>query len=110
MIIYNTLFTSVFLSFSVLVTEGNENDFNCPDECGLYSDGDRVGPHLHDGCTAMEESATCAKKFVMEKEEEVGGDKKNKTRKRPTKQGPERIVGGQAPKYAMPWMVRLFIH
>ena len=107
MIIYNTFIISVFLAFFVLATEGNENDFNCPDECGLYSKRDRVGPHLHDGCTAMEESATCAKKFVMEKEEEVGGDKKNKTRKRSNTN--KRIVGGKISKNPMPWMVRLFI-
>ena len=83
-----------FLTLSFTV--GDENDFNCPDECGLYSAKDRIGPHLHDGCLAMSESSQCQAKFVM----------KDKRKKKKKKKKSTRIVGGVESKHPMPWMVR----
>ena len=88
----------VLLSLLVACSESNENDFNCSEECGLYSAEDRVGPHLHDGCTAMEESEKCKRKFAP--------PKRKKKRKRKEKKEGSRIVGGFSAENPMPWMVR----
>ena len=80
----------------VAISESSENDFNCPDECGLYSPKDRLGPHLHDHCTAMEESIKCKRKFAPSTRKKKRKRKKGKS---------TRIVGGLATKNPMPWMV-----
>ena len=87
----------VLLSLLVACSESNENDFNCPEECGLYSAEDRVGPHLHDRCTAMEESEKCKRKFAPPKI-------KNKTKQR--KKECSRRLCGLPDENPMPWMVR----
>ena len=89
----------VLLSLLVACSESNENDFNCPEECGLYSAEDLVGPRLHDGCTAMEESEKCKKKFAPK----TG---KKKSKRKGKRKGTTRIVGGFPAKNPMPWMVR----
>jgi hypothetical protein len=45
MIINNILDSLVSVSFLILLAEGNERDFNCPEECGLYAEKDTIGPH-----------------------------------------------------------------
>ena len=83
------------------VAGSKDEDFNCPEECGLYSEGDTVGPFLHTGCTAMVENKKCELKFKKKRK------KRNKRRKHKQKDDGSRIVGGVETKYPMPWMVRI---
>ena len=98
------LYSLVSVSFLSLLAEGNDRDFNCPDECGLYAEEDRIGPRLHEGCSVMghpesvrpRESLSCNNKFTMENVK-----KWNRKRKR----SHACHVGGRAIEYAKPWMV-----
>ena len=100
-----------FLSFHfqckdliVLVILGNEcagafvNNFNCPNQCGLYPQGDSKGPNLHSGCTAMTESEQCQRKFDVDRGYQGPGRKDENVR----------IVAGEESKWPMPWMVISF--
>ena len=73
-------------------------DFNCPEECGLFSENDLIGPTLHNNCEALTENPECKELFVDKNEK--------KKRKKKKKYGDTRIVGGVETKYPMPWMVR----
>ena len=91
------LSSPVLWSVAFTLIESKEDDFNCPEDCGLYSGEDKVSPFLQTACKAMEESTKCEEKF-----ETTSKKKKKKKRKKSS----VRIVGGKESKYPMPWMVR----
>ena len=107
MFVNNILYSLVFVSFLLLLVDGNERDFNCPDECGLYGEKDRNGPRLHEGCSVMghsesitpRENIPCVNNFAMEKV---------KKRKKKRCGRHHLIAFGTQTKYAMPWMVIFF--
>ena len=82
------------------VVLGASNDFNCPNECGLYSSKDKIGPILHASCTAMD-NKKCRNEFggsidyKLQEENEKAEENKNNFR----------IVGGKKYANALPWMV-----
>jgi len=80
----------------------SENDFNCPEECGLFSEGDLIGPTLHNNCEALKENPECKEMFVEKKE-------KKKKKKKRRRKSDTRIVGGVQSKSPMPWMVLIYI-
>ena len=80
-------------------TLSSENDFNCPEECGLFSEDDLIGPTLHNNCEALKENPECKELFVDK-------DETKKKRKKRKRYGDTRIVGGVETKNPMPWMVR----
>ena len=59
-----------------------ENEFNCPDDCGLYAPYDTVGPFLHDDCDKVKKEIDPADHDLFE------------------------IDGGFKSRYPMPWMVK----
>ena len=85
---------------SISSAQYSEKDFNCPEECGLFSEGDLIGPTLHNNCEALKENPECKELFVEKKE------KKKKKKKKKRRKGDTRIVGGVESKNPMPWMVR----
>ena len=88
--------------FSVLLksTRAADNDFNCPEQCGLYSSKDKIGPNLHSSCTAMD-----AKKCDEEFEGGVDYQLQQENKEAEEVQTKFRIVGGNRYKNPMPWMV-----
>jgi len=68
-------------------------NFNCPEVCGLYSAGDKIGPALHLGCKAFSEDAGCNANVTASR------------KRRKQKQGQTRVVGGAPSTSPMPWMV-----
>jgi len=98
-----------YLVWGLIVNSGSYaygRDFNCPDECGLYSEGDKIGPTLQSLCEAFKENPECKENFVETPKKEK---KKKKKKKKRNKKSDDRIVGGVSTKHPMPWMVLIYI-
>ena len=65
----------------------------------IFKSSSKLGMNLHLGCTAMEETEKCQKKFLTKKA------KKSKTKE----SFGSRIVGGHPPKQPMPWMALIYV-
>ncbi|XP_023346589.1 uncharacterized protein LOC111715490 [Eurytemora carolleeae] len=73
------------------------DDFNCKDECGLYTPGDVTMENLQTECKAFDAAIKCAEKDIRLEKLKI------KTRKK----AGTRVVGGNAVKLPLPWMVFL---
>ena len=85
------LSNSILLSFVIENMATLGNDFNCPQECGKYYEYDEVGKNLHNDCETMTQGKICLK-FKKKKIKPFKG---------------HFMVGGEAARSPMPWMVKL---
>jgi len=85
----------LFITSFILVaaSQAEEDSIQCSSECGLYSENDKIGPHLHQQCYAFDEKCP-----------QVLEDIKKKRRKARKSKSGVRVVGGEAHDHPMPWM------
>jgi len=72
------------------------NDFNCIDVCGEYTEHDVVMKNLQTDCKAYHEDTKCQEKNVEDTDASIRRAKKDEG---------TRVVGGDAAKNPIPWMV-----
>ena len=98
-----------------------QNDFNCPKQCGLYDQKDKVssflkkgaiinflfqiGPRLHKQCKAYNKKK-CKGSVNVNRMSYAKEVKKKKTKAK--KDAENRIVGGKPALDPMPWMVMIW--